>query len=155
MASDSPLSFAKDIFPLFTDADVSHMKPLGMDLSSHDDSREAGGEHFRRRQRGHDATARGRWRSLVGTDGQYVRAVDGSRLPAPTTASMNKPAWRAAKIVERRSETPTASTLVFDISDWPGHVAGQHVVVRPTMPDGTTPLARSRSGTRPTVRASN
>jgi hypothetical protein len=37
MASDSPLSFAKDIFPLFTDADVSHMKPLGMDLSSHDD----------------------------------------------------------------------------------------------------------------------
>ncbi|MGA2761414.1 MAG: hypothetical protein ABSF08_13975 [Candidatus Cybelea sp.] len=35
MASDSPLSFAKDIRPLFTDSDVSHRKPHGMDLSSH------------------------------------------------------------------------------------------------------------------------
>jgi hypothetical protein len=30
-------SFATDIRPLFTDLDVDHMKPLGVDLSSHDD----------------------------------------------------------------------------------------------------------------------
>ena len=31
------LSFAKDIRPMFTDVDVSHMKPLGIDLSNKDD----------------------------------------------------------------------------------------------------------------------
>jgi hypothetical protein len=31
------LSFAKDIRPLFTDVDVAHMKPRGIDLSSKDD----------------------------------------------------------------------------------------------------------------------
>jgi hypothetical protein len=37
MADQEPLSFAKDIRPLFTDLDVAHMKPFGMDLSSGDD----------------------------------------------------------------------------------------------------------------------
>jgi hypothetical protein len=31
------LSFAADIRPLFTDADVEHMKSYGLDLSSRDD----------------------------------------------------------------------------------------------------------------------
>jgi hypothetical protein len=36
--SDQPaLSFAKDIRPMFTDMDVAHMKPAGIDLSSRDD----------------------------------------------------------------------------------------------------------------------
>src|SRR5580700_7718665 len=36
--TDTPTSsFAKDIRPLFTDLDISHMKPAGMDLSSRDD----------------------------------------------------------------------------------------------------------------------
>lgn len=35
--TDTALSFAKDIRPMFTDTDVEHMKPLGLDLSSHDD----------------------------------------------------------------------------------------------------------------------
>ena len=35
--ADPALSFAKDIRPMFTDLDVEHMKPFGMDLSSHDD----------------------------------------------------------------------------------------------------------------------
>jgi hypothetical protein len=34
---DGQLSFAKDIRPMFTDADVVHMQPLGIDLSSKDD----------------------------------------------------------------------------------------------------------------------
>ncbi|MGB8964536.1 MAG: hypothetical protein WCB99_02735 [Candidatus Cybelea sp.] len=36
--SDQPaLSFAKDIRPMFTDTDVAHMQPAGIDLSSKDD----------------------------------------------------------------------------------------------------------------------
>lgn len=33
MAMQSNLSFAKDIRPMFTDLDVDHMKPTGLDLS--------------------------------------------------------------------------------------------------------------------------
>jgi hypothetical protein len=33
MADVKSLSFAKDIRPMFTDLDVQHMKPLGVDLS--------------------------------------------------------------------------------------------------------------------------
>jgi hypothetical protein len=35
--TDSALSFANDIRPMFTDLDVDHMKSAGMDLSSRDD----------------------------------------------------------------------------------------------------------------------
>jgi len=34
MSDEHPLSFARDIRPLFTDMDVAHMKPAGIDLSS-------------------------------------------------------------------------------------------------------------------------
>src|ERR1700754_1569357 len=44
--------------------------------------------------------------------------------------------WRTATVSEVRQETPTIRTLVFDIPDWPGHVAGQHIDVRLTAPDG-------------------
>jgi ferredoxin-NADP reductase len=39
-------------------------------------------------------------------------------------------------LVEATDETATAKTLVFDVPDWPGHLAGQHVDVRLTAPDG-------------------
>jgi ferredoxin-NADP reductase len=39
-------------------------------------------------------------------------------------------------MVERRDETPTARTIVFDVPGWPGHLAGQHVDVRLTAEDG-------------------
>jgi ferredoxin-NADP reductase len=45
-------------------------------------------------------------------------------------------AWRAARLVERRTETATASTLALEVPGWPGHLAGQHVDVRLTAPDG-------------------
>jgi ferredoxin-NADP reductase len=35
-----------------------------------------------------------------------------------------------------RAENATAHTLVLDVPDWPGHVAGQHVDVRLTAEDG-------------------
>ena len=44
--------------------------------------------------------------------------------------------WRAATLTEARWETPTARTLVLDVPGWPGHLAGQHVDVRLTAPDG-------------------
>ena len=33
-------------------------------------------------------------------------------------------------------ETPSATTLILDVPDWPGHLAGQHVDVRLTAEDG-------------------
>jgi ferredoxin-NADP reductase len=44
--------------------------------------------------------------------------------------------WHVAHLVQRRQETPTASTLVLAVENWPGHVPGQHVDVRLTAPDG-------------------
>jgi ferredoxin-NADP reductase len=44
--------------------------------------------------------------------------------------------WRSAVLVELRPETASASTLVLDVPGWPGHLAGQHVDVRLTAPDG-------------------
>jgi ferredoxin-NADP reductase len=46
--------------------------------------------------------------------------------------------WRAATLREKRRETATASTLIFDVPEWPGHDAGQHVDVRLRAPDGYT-----------------
>jgi ferredoxin-NADP reductase len=45
-------------------------------------------------------------------------------------------AWQLAVLVDRRVETGTASTLVLEVKDWPGHLAGQHVDVRLTAEDG-------------------
>lgn len=44
--------------------------------------------------------------------------------------------WRGARLVESRDETASARTLVFEVPDWPGHLAGQHVDVRLTAEDG-------------------
>src|SRR5947207_3570600 len=45
-------------------------------------------------------------------------------------------AWRLATVVDVVTETPRARTLILDVSDWPGHRAGQHVDVRLTADDG-------------------
>jgi ferredoxin-NADP reductase len=45
-------------------------------------------------------------------------------------------AWRLATVLESISETPRARTIVFDVPNWPGHRAGQHVDVRLTAEDG-------------------
>jgi ferredoxin-NADP reductase len=44
--------------------------------------------------------------------------------------------WRPAVLKELRPETPSACTLVLDVPGWPGHLAGQHLDVRLTAPDG-------------------
>ena len=45
-------------------------------------------------------------------------------------------AWRVARVVDVREETPRARTLVLDVPEWPGHRAGQHVDVRLIAEDG-------------------
>jgi len=44
--------------------------------------------------------------------------------------------WRIATVNELQPETTHATTLVLDVPDWPGHLAGQHVDVRLTAEDG-------------------
>jgi ferredoxin-NADP reductase len=44
--------------------------------------------------------------------------------------------WRVGKVVALHDETSTARTITLEVPDWPGHVAGQHVDVRLTAPDG-------------------
>ncbi|GAA1851517.1 ferredoxin reductase [Asanoa iriomotensis] len=41
-----------------------------------------------------------------------------------------------ATLTERRRETDSAATLVFDVPDWPGHLPGQHVDIKLTAEDG-------------------
>ncbi|MFF5207323.1 ferredoxin reductase [Streptosporangium sp. NPDC000396] len=44
--------------------------------------------------------------------------------------------WKVATVADVRDETPTARTIALDVPGWPGHLAGQHVDVRLTAPDG-------------------
>src|SRR6478736_5803903 len=44
--------------------------------------------------------------------------------------------WRVGTVVALHEETATARTITLEVSDWPSHVAGQHVDVRLTAPDG-------------------
>src|SRR5262245_23665432 len=44
--------------------------------------------------------------------------------------------WREGTVVALHDETATARTITLEVPGWPGHVAGQHVDVRLTAPDG-------------------
>jgi ferredoxin-NADP reductase len=44
--------------------------------------------------------------------------------------------WRVATVRAVKQETAHTRTLIFDVSGWPGHLAGQHVDVRLTAEDG-------------------
>jgi ferredoxin-NADP reductase len=44
--------------------------------------------------------------------------------------------WRVATVARSQPETPSATTLILDVPDWPGHLAGQHVDVRLIAEDG-------------------
>ena len=44
--------------------------------------------------------------------------------------------WQIATVTDVRRETGTARTIVLDVPDWPGHLAGQHLDVRLTAEDG-------------------
>jgi ferredoxin-NADP reductase len=44
--------------------------------------------------------------------------------------------WEPAEVVDVVAETAHVKTIVFDVPEWPGHRAGQHVDVRLTAEDG-------------------
>ena len=44
--------------------------------------------------------------------------------------------WQLGELVELVRETPRVASLYFEVPDWPGHLAGQHVDVRLTAEDG-------------------
>jgi ferredoxin-NADP reductase len=46
--------------------------------------------------------------------------------------------WKVGTVVGSHVETPTARSLQIDIPDWPGNLAGQHLDLRLTAPDGYT-----------------
>jgi ferredoxin-NADP reductase len=54
------------------------------------------------------------------------------------TATRRPLTWRVATVAAVREESVAARTLVLDVPDWPGHLAGQHIDVRLTAPDGYT-----------------
>ena len=45
-------------------------------------------------------------------------------------------AWQVATVVETRTETPTGRSIVFEVPGWAGNLAGQHVDLRLSAPDG-------------------
>src|SRR5215471_11733454 len=44
--------------------------------------------------------------------------------------------WRVGTVVALHDETLAARTITLQVTDWPSHVAGQHVDLRLTAPDG-------------------
>jgi ferredoxin-NADP reductase len=56
-------------------------------------------------------------------------AVLGRLKPRPLT-------WQVATVEQVVEETPRVKTIVFEVPDWPGHRAGQHLDVRLTAEDG-------------------
>jgi ferredoxin-NADP reductase len=52
------------------------------------------------------------------------------------TAVLGRLTWRTAEVLEVITETRRVKTIAFDVPDWPGHRAGQHVDVRLTAEDG-------------------
>ena len=57
-------------------------------------------------------------------------------MTASETRQPTRLEWKVATVVELRDETRRARTIVLDIPEWPGHVAGQHVDVRLVAEDG-------------------
>ena len=52
-----------------------------------------------------------------------------TRVPKPT-------GWQPARVVSIRDETRRVKTIRFAVSNWPGHLPGQHADVRLTAEDG-------------------
>ena len=62
--------------------------------------------------------------TLGGNSGTTV-----TRVPKPS-------GWQPAKVVSIREETRRVKTIRLAVSNWPGHLSGQHADVRLTAPDG-------------------
>src|ERR1700745_3711749 len=52
------------------------------------------------------------------------------------TAVFGQVTWRTGTVIGLHDETAVARTIRLALREWPGHVAGQHLDVRLTAPDG-------------------
>ena len=52
------------------------------------------------------------------------------------TAVLGRLEWQLGNVAELVQETPRVASLVLDVPEWQGHLAGQHVDVRLTADDG-------------------
>jgi ferredoxin-NADP reductase len=52
------------------------------------------------------------------------------------TALPGRLTWQLATVVDLVDETSRSKSIAFELPDWPGHAAGQHVDVRLTAEDG-------------------
>jgi ferredoxin-NADP reductase len=59
--------------------------------------------------------------------------------------------WRVGTLVALHDETPTARTITLQVADWPSHVAGQHVDVKLTAPDGYSAVRSYSIASAPNV----
>ena len=66
------------------------------------------------------------------------------------TAVIGKVTWRTATVVGLHDETATARTIALADRNWPGHIAGQHVDVRLTAPDGYSAVRSYSIASAPT-----
>lgn len=57
-------------------------------------------------------------------------------MSGTSTPGQRRIEWQRATVLDVVDETATTRTLVLDVPGWPGHVAGQHVDVRLSAPDG-------------------
>ncbi len=60
----------------------------------------------------------------------------GANSGTTVTRAFKPAAWQPATVVSIRDETPRVKTIRFAVSNWPGHLAGQHADVRLTAHDG-------------------
>ena len=70
-----------------------------------------------------------------------ARVLGDLRLPQPRrsmarAALPRRLSWQLGRVVELIDETSRCTSIVFEVPDWPGHRAGQHVDVRLTAEDG-------------------
>src|ERR1039458_8960168 len=84
-----------------------------------------------------DAERSGRARFLGGGGvPQSRRPVAGAALLERLSVARQPIVWHTATVRELVAETSHARTIVLDVADWPGHIAGQHVDLRLTAEDG-------------------
>ncbi|MCU1424069.1 MAG: oxidoreductase [Microbacteriaceae bacterium] len=57
---------------------------------------------------------------------------------APARSGRSVGDWKLGVVAATRAETPSARSILIDVPGWGGNVAGQHVDVRLTAPDGYT-----------------
>src|SRR5256885_16899634 len=70
-----------------------------------------------------------------------ARVLGNGRIQQPRRsmargAVLGRLAWKIGEITDVIRETPNVASLLIDVPDWPGHLAGQHVDVRLTADDG-------------------